>query len=115
MAGNTLGNRRYFQYVDDNGSVFNILTDEDLGTAGELTPATVGADQLPRRFKPRGVYVEAEIEGEKVRKFLVCSDTSAAYATNASTTVTIDDTQFQTTGRRGERVTFARFDADPTP
>lgn len=115
MAGNTLGQRGYFQYVDDNGSIYNILTDVDLGNAGDLTEATTGADQLPRRFRPRGVYCEATIGGVIVRKFLVCSDTAAAYSTNSSTNVTIDGTVFQTTGRRGERVSFARFNAGPNP
>jgi hypothetical protein len=111
---NTLGNRKYFVYTDDTGEQYNILTDEDLGIAGGLTVATAGNPTLPRRFKPRGVYVEAVVEGENVRKFLVCSDTSPAYASNISTNVTIDGTVFQTTGRRGEKASFPRFDA-PTP
>lgn len=110
-SGNTLGARRYYNYTDDIGNEFTILTDETLGTAAgnTLDDANPG---LPRRFKPRGVYVEAEVEGEVVRKFLtIGSRTNTIYASNASQDVVIDAITFKTTGRRGES---ASFGSNPT-
>lgn len=103
---NTLGPRRYYEYTADNNGKYKYLTDQDLGTAVNATLNDSNPD-LPRRFKPRGVYVEAEVDGQTVRKFVICPATStAAYAATASTTVTIDETEFKTTGRVGERQTF---------
>lgn len=100
---NTLGERRYFSYTSDTGEAYKYLTDEDLGLAvgGELNDTN---PDLPRRFRPRGVYVQ-DTDGN--RKFLICGTTeAAAYNSNASTTVTIDETEFKTTGRKGEQVSF---------
>lgn len=111
MAGNTLGGRAYYRYEDDAGNEFKFLTDEDLGDAGGNTKNDTLPD-LPRRFKPRGVYAQAN-SGE--RKFIVVGDvTGSLYASNASQTVTIDTLQFKTTGRRGEQVSFG-FNATEDP
>lgn len=100
---NTLGDRRYFEYISDTDQAFKYLTDEDLGTAVGGTLNDTNPD-LPRRFRPRGVYVQ---DADGNRKFLVCGKrTLAAYASNASSTVTIDETEFKTTGRKGEQVSF---------
>lgn len=103
---NVLGQRGYYAYTDDSGNQYKYQTDRDLGTAvgAELE---AGLDDLPRRFRPRGVYVEATVSGRRVRKFVICPTAdNAIYAANASQGVTIAGTVFETTGRRGERVTF---------
>lgn len=106
MPGNTLGARRYYKYTSDDGTDYKYLTDLNLGTAVEATLDDT-LPGLPRRFKPRGVYVEAEIDGSFVRKFLTCPlSTTPAYAAASSTEVTIDEQAFKTTGRRGEKTTF---------
>lgn len=111
MAGNTLGERRYYLYTDDLGNNFKFQTDEDLGSAAGNTLNDTNPD-LPRRFKPRGVYVEGEVDGETVRKFLIVGTrTNGVYASNASQTVTIDGASFKTTGRKGEATSFG---ANPT-
>lgn len=115
MAGNTLGSRRYYRYVDDTGVEFSYLTDQDLGTA-------VGATEddslpgLPRRFKPRGIHCQAEIDGNLRRKFVVIPDTSdTAHWENQSTKITIDSQEFSVTGRRGEQRSFGSNPAAATP
>lgn len=105
---NTLGVRRYYRYTSDGGTDYKYLTDEDLGTAagavlGDTFP------NLPRRFKPRGVYAEATVSGRKVRKFIICpTNDNTLYAAEASTAVTVQGTNFGTTGRKGEKVSFGR-------
>lgn len=104
-TGQTLGPRRYFLYTADDANTYSLLLDETLGVAGGLTLNDTNPPP-PRRFKPRGVYIEATIAGAVARKFLVTSENSALYATDNSTSVTIDGTAFKTTGRRGEQMSF---------
>lgn len=113
MPGNALGPRGYFRYVSDTGKAYNILTDVDLGTAGGLTLASTGADTLPRKFECRGVYAEGTVAGRVVRRFVPCAADSAAYNSDVSTAITIDGSNFLTTGRRGEKASFPKF--TPTP
>lgn len=103
---NTLGQRGYYAYTDDVGTQFKYQTDRDLGTAVGATLNSTLPD-LPRRFRPRGIYVEATVSGRRVRKFVICPTAdNEAYASNASQVVTIAGTAFNSTGRRGERATF---------
>lgn len=106
IMSNTLGERLYYRYVDDNGAEFKYQTDSDLGTAvGAVLNDTL--PNLPRRFKPRGVYCQAIVDGRLARKFLICPTTdNGVYAENASQVVAIDGTNFRTTGRRGEQLSF---------
>lgn len=114
-SGNTLGVRRYYGYLADNGEAYKYLTDETLGTAMGATLNDTVPD-MPKRFKPRVVFVEATVAGQVVRKEVIAPSTAnAAYAANASTVVTIDGINFQTTGRRGEQVTFGKNPAGVTP
>lgn len=102
MAGNQLGPRSYYLYTDDIGTNYSILTDDDLATAAGLV-LNDDNPQLPRRFKPRVVHMEA---ANNSRKALVCQRTSSIYASNASQPVTIDTVEYKSTGRRGERASF---------
>ena len=113
MAGNTLGPRSYFVYPSDSGVNYNILTDDDNGLAGGLVKATAGNPRKPTGMKLRGVYVEGTVGGNLVRKFIACSPTAAIYNTDISTAVTIDGTNFLTTGRKGEQLSFPKFDPAP--
>lgn len=107
-SGNTLGERRYYRYETDGESAFKYLTDQTLGDAVGATASDALPD-LPRRFQPRGVYVEAIVGGTKVRKFLITpTNDNSLYAAEASTTVVIDGITFATTGRRGEKMTYGR-------
>ncbi len=64
---------------------------------------------LPKRFTPRKLHIEATVSGEKVRKSLVIPDPAfAAYKAEASVVVTIDAINFGTTGRTGEQFSFGR-------
>ena len=105
---NVLGVRRYYRYVSDGGTAYKYLTDEDLGTAaGSVLNDSL--PNLPRRFKPRGVYCEATVAGRKVRKYLICpTNDNTLYAAEASTVATIQGTAFATTGRRGEQASWGR-------
>lgn len=108
MPGNTLGDRRYYAYQSDGQVSYKYQTDSDLGEAvGGIENDSL--PNLPRRFRPRGVYIEAEVDGAKRRKFLICPDPlDALYGSESSQNVTIDTVTWQTTGRRGERLSFGR-------
>lgn len=106
MAGNRLGIRGNFLYEDDLGNQFTVRTDVDLATAAGLAAAVAGAPSLPKRFRPRGVYVQSTA-APIARKFLVVGDvTSTLYAANGRQAVTIDGESFTTTGRKGEQASF---------
>jgi hypothetical protein len=108
MAGNILGGRSYYGYTDDGGNDYSILQDDTLANAMGASPDD-GNPQPPRRFKPRGVYVEAIIGGRKKRKFLIAPDaTSAFYNSNVTQVFAIDGVNYDSTGRRGEALSFAR-------
>lgn len=116
MAGNRLGERAKYLYESDSGETYIVETDESLAIAGfgaagaapvEFDPANPGdATPAPRRFKPRGVYVQSNTDG--ARKFLIAFDPTAdAYARNNSATYTIDtEGGWVSTGRVGEKQTF---------
>lgn len=107
MPANSLGARSYYGYTADSGDTYSYLTDDDLATSVGATLED-GNEPFPRRFKPRGVYVQATVAGKVLRKFVICPDSTAApYSQNTSATVTIDGTAFKTTGRRGESMSFA--------
>jgi hypothetical protein len=115
MAGNRLGARGSYVYNSDGGSTYIVETDTSLAIAGfgaagaapvAYDPASPGsAVPAPKRFKPRGVYVQAS---DGARKFMVCfSATASAYARNNSASYTIDTEEgWVSTGRRGEQQSF---------
>lgn len=107
MAGQTLGPRSYYLYTSDASTSYSLLLDDDLATAAGLTLDDSNPNK-PDRFKPRGVYIEATVNGSKVRKFLICQADSTLYDTDTTSNVTIDTTVFATTGRKGESMSFAR-------
>lgn len=103
MAGNRLGPRSDYRYVDDGLNAYRVTLDDSLAAAAGMIAAT-DEPRLPSRFKPRGVWVQA---ADGARKFLVCSpNDSTLYAANAPQSVVIDTESFRTTGRKGERVSF---------
>jgi hypothetical protein len=113
MPGNTLGSRGTYTYTDDFDSEYLYTTDVDLATAVGATPATnAELPSLPSRFRPRGVYWEADT-GE--RKFIIVPNIASSAWADASQTVTIDGLQGKTSGRRGERQSYLRLTAAPTP
>lgn len=114
MAGNTLGVRRYYKYTTDKDIVHSYLTDKDLGDAvsGELDDTS---PPFRKRFKPRGVYCEAVIDGTKHRKFVVVPKTSNAVWADTSKDISIDGKTFKTTGRKGESMSFGANPADSAP
>ena len=94
--------------MSDGGTAYKYLTDQTLGDAMNATLSDA-LPNLPRRFKPRGIYVEATVAGQKVRKFIISPVAdNTAYAAEASTPLTIDGVAFATTGRRGEAFTYGR-------
>lgn len=119
MTGNRIGPREKYVYENEAGDNYIIETDIDLAVAGvgsagaapvvfdPANPPAGGASPAPKRFKPRGVYVESTTDG--ARKFLICfSNDGNLYASTQRTAVAdIDgDGTFVTTGRRGEQLTF---------
>lgn len=119
--GQYSGQRRPYLYTSDSGEVFALLKDETLGDiAGtglvRATTANIGnASPVPKRFMPRGVHWQGELDGDVVRKFLVCEATGTLYQGNAPQAVTIDGVAGTTTGRRGEQQTFLSIPTDDAP
>ena len=115
MAGNILGGRSYYGYTADNGDTYSILMDDSLATAvsGVLNDSNPAP---PRRFSPRGVYVEVTVGGRLKRKKLTIPDPTSALYTNITTTdFVIDGVTYKSTGRVGEKITFARNADAPDP
>lgn len=112
MAGQRLGPRSYYAYTSDSSTVYSVLLDDDIATAGGLTKDDSNPNK-PDRFKMRGVYAENVTAGEKARKFIPCAANSTLYNTDTTTAVTIDGQAFDTTGRRGETLSFPRNAAAP--
>lgn len=106
MAGNRLGPRRYYLYTDDRGTTYSYLTDQDLGEAANAT-LNDGNPNFPRRFLPRGVFLEGQGEAAGSRKFLICPSNSAApYTSAGGTSLTIDAETWKIVGRKGEKVSY---------
>lgn len=121
-VGQFTGPKGSYIYMTDNGTAYVIRRDRTLATVPgvELVPATTGtsnAGRLPQGFKPRGVYWQAYIDGEMVRKFLICgSPLSGLYDNPGSVQLTVDNVVGFTTGRKGESQEFIRLVADePVP
>ena len=114
-SGNTLGVRRYYAYESDGGTAYKYQTDETLGTAMNAT-LNDSNPNLPKRFKPRGVYVQATVAGQTVRKFVIApKNDNTTYAAESSTALVIDGVTFGTTGRKGEQLSFGRNPSGVTP
>lgn len=115
MAGNRIGSRSKYVYVNDAGGEYILETDDSLAIAGfgaaaaapvVFNPASPGdATPAPRRFSPRIVYVQA---ADGARKAVIAFDpTAAAYERETSGTYTIDsESGWVSTGRRGEKLSF---------
>lgn len=110
--GQFTGTRATYEYVADDGSLYLISLDETLGgltgTGLDLANDTTTGTELPKRFVPRVVYWQGDLDGRIVRKALVCNTDGALYGAK-STALTIDGVDGSTTGRRGEKFTFRKL------
>lgn len=110
LDGQRLGERDKFTYTMDDGTAIKLVLDQTLGSLTECgLSATTTADAAinkPLKFKPRVVFWQAIVDGKPVRKELVCSATSTAYTSKTEVNITIDGLVGQTTGRRGETLSF---------
>lgn len=121
--GQFTGERKTYLYTPDSGdNTYLITTDATLGDlagAGltEATTANVGTAQpAPKRFKPRVVFWQAELNGNRVRKAVICGTVDATlYDSDSPQALTIDGVAGSTTGRRGERLSFLSVSAAATP
>lgn len=113
--GQFTGARAVYEYISDNAAVYLLQMDETIGSLSELglTKATTDTTGIPapKRFKPRGVYWQGELDSKVRRKFLVCSSTSSLFQSDNSSELTIDGVQGSTTGRTGESLSFLRLEA----
>lgn len=116
--GQFTGERCAYVYIMDNGDAIQLVLDrtiaEVIGSGLVLAVADDGSAAKPINFKPRGVYWQGELDGKQKRKFVPCSFPSPLYGQNVSASVTIDGVVGRTTGRIGEKLSFARYCA-PTP
>lgn len=110
--GQFLGSRTTYNYTMDDGTEIQLVLDSTIGgiAGAGLAPATNGDGSIPKplRFEPRGVYWQGQLGSSIKRKFIPCNDAAALYATNVSTSLTIDGVSGITTGRRGEKLSFAK-------
>lgn len=111
MAGNLIGERAKYKYTMDDGTVIKLRLDKTLGdlAACGLSAVTTAdnAGNKPTNFKPRVVYWQhVQADGTINRKQLVCSAASDAFNSVDNFNITIDGLAGQTTGRRGEQISF---------
>lgn len=121
-VGQYVGPRVPYLYSTDVGEVIVLLKDATLGDIPECgleraTTQTIGnATPEPTRFKPRVVFWQGQLDGQIVRKELVCAANSPLYISGQSLEVNIDGVLGSTTGRRGEQQTFLKVPVvDPPP
>lgn len=120
-TGNRTGPKERYVYQTDVSSIVYILErDTDLAIAGlgaaaaapmvfdpENPPAGKTVLTAPKRFTPRVVFVESTNDG--ARKDMIAFDPTANLYTSTQRTAIPDidgDDTFETTGRRGEQLTF---------
>lgn len=118
MPVNIIGPKKKYKYTMDDGTVIKLRLDQtygDLASCGLTAVATTdNAINKPSNFKPRVVYWQSEAipaaDNEpavaSVRRMLVCSSDSAAYKSVDNFPIVIDGVSGQTTGRRGEAISF---------
>lgn len=112
--GQYSGQRKSYIYESDAGKKYILLLDSTLaslantGLVEATTENAASATPVPKRFKPRVVFWQGTLNNRTVRKALVCGDVTATlYAKDISQDVTIDGVDGSTTGRRGEKLSFA--------
>lgn len=120
--GQELGPKAPYLYTTDTGTQYVILRDNDLSLPDETglvlyTAAFPVAENLPRRFRPRGVYWMGYIGTRLIRKFLICGSFSAPlYASDGSVALTLGGIAGFTTSRYGEQYRYIRRGASvPAP
>lgn len=115
--GQFLGARAAYEYISDNGNTYLLTLDATLGgiTGCDLTAATTAtmATTAPKGLRPRVIYWQGVLNGNIVRKKLVCNASGSLYS-DTSQALTIDGVAGSTTGRRGEKSSFIRLPA-PAP
>lgn len=112
--GNILGKRGVYVYTDDKGNSYTYRTDEELAASVGATKATAAGNSMPKGFKPRGVHVELKTD-QKQRKFIIVPVTTLAAWDNKSVNLTVAGKAAQTTGRRGESMSFMKLDEAAPP
>lgn len=114
--GQYAGLRGNYEYTSDDGTEYIISTDRTLGAiAGadlQLATASSTAVAVPKRFRPRVVYWQGELNDRIVRKKIICDSTSTLYQNNKSVALAIDGVAGFTTGRRGERFSYLKLNQD---
>lgn len=114
--GQYTGLRGNYEYTSDDGTEYIISTDRTLGAipGADLQLATTGSAAVaaPRRFRPRVVYWQGELNDRTVRKKIICDSTSTLYQNNKSVALTIDGVAGFTTGRRGEKFSYLKLSQD---
>lgn len=106
MAGNSLGPRALYNYIDDNGNQGVYLTDVNLGSAINATLAGSG-DPRVKLYGLRKRYVLCEnADGTKKKRVTCPTNDSTAFL--AGGTLSIDGEEFIVTGRVGEAQTFGK-------
>lgn len=119
-VGQELGEKAVYLYVADDNNVYYLSRDITLGdipgvALERATTASVANGVLPRRFKPRGVHWQAQVGNRRIRKFLICGNTSTLYRSEVGLALTIDGVAGSTTGRRGETASYPALPSPEAP
>jgi hypothetical protein len=109
--GQELGVRDKYTYTMDDGSRVRLVLDKTLGDVEEnglvTSTTTDGAGNKPLNFKPRVVFVQRTTPGGRtIRKQIVCNADSPLYTAETVSNVDVGVEEYQTTGRRGETLSF---------
>jgi hypothetical protein len=109
--GQELGVRDKYTYTMDDGEKVRLVLDKTLGDVADngLTTSTTtdGAGNKPLNFTPRIVFIQrTTATGRTIRKQIVCNADSDLYTKKTVSEVTVNGDSYQTTGRRGEKLSF---------
>lgn len=108
--GQFSGARSKYKYEADDGTVVALLLDETLGDieGNGLTKRASGDVTVnkPLNFKPRVVFWKGILNSKEVRKEIVCNHNGTLYRSSSPVALTIDGVDGETTGRRGEKLSY---------
>lgn len=108
--GQFTGTRSKYKYVADDLAIYALLLDDTLGEieGNGLEKRASGDATLnkPLNFKPRVVFWKGTLNGNIVRKEIVCNGDSTLYRSSSPVALTIDGVAGETTGRRGEKLSY---------
>jgi hypothetical protein len=104
--------KRWYEYLDDGGTKYAVQLNKNMALApfGFAVLAAASTPRLPTGFRMRTITAVRRAgtgQGFMRRTFPVAKRDTAIFAAKTPTDFTYDNTQFSSTGKQGEQMTFA--------